>query len=69
MEFVSDGCRELTGYEPGAIIGNRLTSYEEIIDPQDRKAVRNVDRKRRGPRGGVSSSPTGSARATAPPSG
>jgi PAS domain S-box-containing protein len=46
MEFVSDGCRELTGYEPGAIIGNRLTSYEEIIHPQDRKAVRNVDARR-----------------------
>ncbi|HXQ81374.1 MAG TPA: PAS domain S-box protein [Opitutaceae bacterium] len=40
MEFVSDGCRELTGYDPEAIIGNRLKSFEEIIDPEDRKAVR-----------------------------
>src|SRR5579859_3283330 len=43
MEFVSAGCRDLTGYEPDALIGNRLTSYEEIIDPQDRKAVREID--------------------------
>ncbi|MGA2015416.1 MAG: PAS domain S-box protein [Opitutaceae bacterium] len=43
MEFVSDGCRELTGYEPADIIGNRQTSYEEIIDPEDRKAVRETD--------------------------
>jgi PAS domain S-box-containing protein len=43
MEFVSDGCRDLTGYEPEAIIGNRQTSFEEIIDPQDRKAVREAD--------------------------
>ena len=43
MEFVSDGCRELTGYDAGAIIGNRHTSYEEIIHPDDRKAVREID--------------------------
>ncbi len=43
MEFVSAGCRDLTGYEPDAVIGNRQTSYEEIIDPQDRKAVREID--------------------------
>jgi PAS domain S-box-containing protein len=43
MEFVSAGSRELTGYEPDALIGNRLTSFEEIIAPEDRKAVREVD--------------------------
>lgn len=43
MEFVSAGCRDLTGYEPEALIGNRQTSYEEIIDAQDRKAVREID--------------------------
>ena len=43
MEFVSDGCRQLTGYEPEAVVGNRLVSFEDIIDPLDRKAVREVD--------------------------
>src|SRR5208283_1379422 len=43
MEFISDGCLELTGYEAAEIIGNRQTSYEEIIDPEDRKAVRETD--------------------------
>jgi PAS domain S-box-containing protein len=42
MEFVSRGCRELTGFEPDALIGNRLTSYEEITEPEDRKAVREI---------------------------
>ncbi len=42
MEFVSAGCRELTGYEPEALIGNRLTSFEEIIEADDRKAVREI---------------------------
>jgi PAS domain S-box-containing protein len=43
MEFVSAGCRDLTGYEPEALVGNRQTSFEEIIDPLDRKAVREID--------------------------
>ena len=47
MEFVSAGCRDLTGYEPDALIGNRLTSFEEIIEPDDRKAVREIDHPRR----------------------
>jgi PAS domain S-box-containing protein len=42
MEFVSAGCRDLTGYEPEALIGNRLTSFEEIIERDDRKAVRDI---------------------------
>jgi len=42
MEFVSDGCRDLTGYEADALIGNRLKSFEAIIEPDDRKGVRDV---------------------------
>jgi len=42
MEFVSPGCRDLTGYEPDSLIGNRLTSFESIIEPEDRKAVREI---------------------------
>src|ERR1017187_450820 len=42
MEFASYGCPDLTGYDPDAIIGNRLTTLDEIIDPDDRKAVRDL---------------------------
>jgi PAS domain S-box-containing protein len=42
LEFVSAGCRDLTGYEPEALIGNRLTSFESIIESEDRKAVREI---------------------------
>jgi PAS domain S-box-containing protein len=42
MEFVSGGCRELTGYDPEALIGNRLKSFEAIIEPDDRKGVREI---------------------------
>jgi PAS domain S-box-containing protein len=42
MEFVSGGCRELTGYEPEALIGNRLKSFEAIIEADDRKGVREI---------------------------
>ncbi len=42
MEFVSGGCRELTGYDPEALIGNRLKSFEAIIEADDRKGVRDI---------------------------
>jgi PAS domain S-box-containing protein len=40
MEFVSAGCAALTGYMPEAFTGERSVSYEGIIEPEDRKAVR-----------------------------
>lgn len=40
MEFVSEGCYQLTGYEPGELLDNNLISFEEIIHPDDRQAVR-----------------------------
>ena len=39
MEFVSEGCLELTGYEAEDLIGNAHISYAEVIHPQDRATV------------------------------
>jgi PAS domain S-box-containing protein len=45
MDFVSAGCSDLTGYPPEAFMGERAISYEGIIEPEDRKAVRsNISR-------------------------
>jgi PAS domain S-box-containing protein len=40
MEFVSEGCAVLTGYDPVDLVGSRVTSYAELIAPDDRDAVR-----------------------------
>lgn len=39
MEFVSEGCHELTGYYPSDLLENRVISYAELIHPDDREAV------------------------------
>ena len=39
MEFVSEGCYELTGYAPPDLLGNKKVSYAEIIHPDDRGRV------------------------------
>jgi PAS domain S-box-containing protein len=44
MEFVSDGCRTLTGYAADEIVENRVTSYGELIHPDDRDFVRETIR-------------------------
>lgn len=39
MEFVSQGSLALTGYRPEDLIDNRVTSYGDLIHPEDRQAI------------------------------
>ena len=39
MELVSDGVRELTGYEPAALVDNASLSYNDLIHEEDRGLV------------------------------
>ena len=39
MEFVSEGCKELLGYEPEDLINNQKISYGSIIHPDDRMKI------------------------------
>lgn len=39
MEFVSDGCRALTGYDVDEIVGNRVTSFGDMQHPDDREKI------------------------------
>ena len=40
MEFISEGCAELTGYSPADLTGNARVSYNNVISPQDRAEVK-----------------------------
>ncbi|MBO9997718.1 MAG: PAS domain-containing protein [Cyanobacteria bacterium SID2] len=40
MQFVSEGCYELTGHPPEELIDNAQLSYDDLIDPEDRERVR-----------------------------
>ncbi len=39
MEFVSGGCRELTGYAPEYLLGNRTVSYGALVHPDDQQRI------------------------------
>lgn len=39
MEFVSDGSRHLLGYAPDELVGNRMVSYNRVIDADHRRLV------------------------------
>lgn len=41
MEFVSEGCFNLTGYHPAELIGSKKVSYTQLIHPEDRERVWN----------------------------
>jgi len=40
MEYVSNGCRGLTGYQSDELVGNDAVSYGDLIHPDDRGNVR-----------------------------
>ena len=40
MEFVSEGCRRLTGYDAADLLLNNRVSYESITHADDRRRVR-----------------------------
>lgn len=42
FEFVSDGCVDVTGYEPYEMVDNPTFSYMQIIHPEDRNITRNA---------------------------
>ncbi|MFW6180880.1 MAG: PAS domain-containing protein, partial [Spirochaetota bacterium] len=42
MLHLSEGCREVTGYEPRQLIDNREVSYNSLIHPEDREEVRRL---------------------------
>ncbi len=39
MEFVSEGCLALTGYQPADLIADQRVTYAQLIHPEDRRAV------------------------------
>ena len=39
MEFVSEGCRDLTGFTPGDFVGNSVRAWNSIIVPEDLERV------------------------------
>lgn len=45
MIFVSQGCRQLTGYLPDDLLHSRTVSYNDLIHPDDKKTVYDVVQK------------------------
>jgi len=41
MKFISEGCYELTGYNPSDFIDNKKLSYLDIIHPEDKSVFKN----------------------------
>lgn len=45
MQFVSSDCEALTGYKPIDLIGNRVTSYNDLIAPAYRASINRLTRE------------------------
>ncbi len=41
LEFLSEGCLRLTGYDASDLLGNRALSFGDLILPKDKRSVRN----------------------------
>jgi PAS domain S-box-containing protein len=39
MEFISDGCFDITGYKPLDLLGNNSISYGDVVHPDDRQGI------------------------------
>lgn len=39
MEYLSDGCADVTGYEPNELIGSKKLSYDDMIFPEDQSRI------------------------------
>jgi len=39
MEFVSEGCLELTGYHPADMVNNSVIAYSDLVHPEDREKL------------------------------
>ncbi|MBT4286701.1 MAG: sigma 54-interacting transcriptional regulator [Deltaproteobacteria bacterium] len=39
MEFVSEGCLELTGYQPDDMVDNSVVAYNDLVHPEDREKL------------------------------
>lgn len=40
VEFISEGCKDFSGYEPHELVGNQVVSYASLMHPDDLVVVR-----------------------------
>jgi PAS domain S-box-containing protein len=45
MEYVSHGCRDLTGFDPVDLVDSRVVSFARLIHPEDRERVEETVRR------------------------
>ncbi|MBA3898662.1 MAG: PAS domain S-box protein, partial [Bacteroidetes bacterium] len=42
MEFISEGCKDLTAYKPEDLLNNKKVSFNSIIDPKDKVKISKI---------------------------